>query len=114
MCLSVYGRRHVSFAVLCSRNADCTEFYVGTSFSSCCSTEGVYTYISDSRCLLCYGGFSYLHAVYLDDRQSALPQADIAATEGDNIALRIYLVQNGPSNIDYLITTGGTAIGIYR
>ena len=31
---------------------------MGTSVSSCCSTEGVYTYISDSHCLLCYGGLS--------------------------------------------------------
>ena len=51
-----------------------------------------------------------------EGRQSALPQADIAATEGESIALRIYFVQNGPSNIDYFlfsITTGGTANGIY-
>ena len=50
-----------------------------------------------------------------DDRQSASPQTDIAATEGDIIGLGIYFVQNGPSNIDYFlfsITTGGTAIGI--
>ncbi|CAI8045944.1 hypothetical protein GBAR_LOCUS25393 [Geodia barretti] len=49
-----------SQSILCSRNADCTEFYVGTSFSSCCSTEGVYTYISDSRCLLCYELVDYI------------------------------------------------------
>jgi hypothetical protein len=105
------GHGSGSQSILCSRNADCTEFSVGTSVSSCCSTEGVYTYISDSHCLLCYE-YGWVQDIS-EDRQSALPQADISATEGDSIALRIYFVQNGPSNIDYFlfsITTGGTAI----
>ena len=50
-----------------------------------------------------------------EDRQYALPQADIAVTEGDFVALSIYFLQNGPSNTDsylFSITTRGTAIGI--
>ena len=123
-----------AFTVLCSRFADCTNFYTETSTLSCCSTEGVYTYISDIQCRLCYGRIEYYQKVLLidvsatlaaeygwvqdisQDRQSAVPQVHIDAVEGDIIPLNIFFFQNGPSSTDYIlftITTGGTAIGMF-
>ena len=49
-----------------------------------------------------------------EDRQSAVPQDDIFATEGEVISLNVYFTKNGPRSpfgLSYTIETGGSATG---
>ena len=50
-----------------------------------------------------------------EDRQSAIPQDDIFATEGELISLNVYFTKNGPRSpfgLSYTIETGGSATGM--
>ena len=48
-----------------------------------------------------------------EDKWSAIPLAGVNVTEGDDVHLNVYFLQNGPSNTDlyvFIITTNETAI----
>ena len=127
----LYNDAGTAQGVLCSRDPDCDITFEEDSVRDCCVQEGVLSYqrrVGVEGCQSCYGkldaitksaGCDILRSLVYGwvediapDNNTASPQSDITAEEGDIITLHIFHTKNGgspPGGFRFTIETGGNA-----